>query len=380
MKNNPRIRVGDRVTIFPRGAGKIWCADFWFDGEHRRQSLGTRNKKIAVQRAVKLDHDLTVGTFRVVAKATTIGSAIEDYLGFLQGEGRARKTTVRYTGELQAFRDFCGEQHVCRLVQVNFSLFDSFRADRQKVHAPRTVYHESVVVVQFLKWCASRDLLVRNPLAGYKLEKPPLVPRPGPSLLQVQSVLDAASPRRKLQLALLAFTGMRSGELQRLRRDDVDLEQGWIHVESRLGAETKTRESRKIPIHPALKGLLATNGKSPGPWYFTAEPSVKYPNGDHVINTKTLNDDFVCIAKKLKLPNGRDRNGYTIHSLRHFFETFCVNNGIPQRVIDTWLGHRSDKSMAAVYYRLSDEESQTFMARVPFSTGTGVPVSTPQEN
>jgi len=43
-----------------------------------------------------------------------------------------------------------------------------------------------------------------------------------------------------------------------------------------------------------------------------------------------------------------------------------VNAGIPQRVIDTWLGHRSDKSMAAVYYRLRDEESQSFMAKVPF--------------
>lgn len=36
--------------------------------------------------------------------------------------------------------------------------------------------------------------------------------------------------------------------------------------------------------------------------------------------------------------------GFVIHSLRHFFETFAVNAGIPQRVIDTWLGHRSDKS------------------------------------
>jgi len=43
-----------------------------------------------------------------------------------------------------------------------------------------------------------------------------------------------------------------------------------------------------------------------------------------------------------------------------------VNAGIPQRVIDTWLGHRSDKSMAAVYYRLRDEVSQSFMAKVPF--------------
>ena len=34
-----------------------------------------------------------------------------------------------------------------------------------------------------------------------------------------------------------------------------------------------------------------------------------------------------------------------------------------------WLGHRSDRSMASVYYRLSDEDSQHFMLKVPLGTG-----------
>jgi integrase len=38
-----------------------------------------------------------------------------------------------------------------------------------------------------------------------------------------------------------------------------------------------------------------------------------------------------------------------------------VNAGIPQRVVDTWMGHVGDKSMSAVYYHLSDEDSQKFM-------------------
>jgi integrase len=71
------------------------------------------------------------------------------------------------------------------------------------------------------------------------------------------------------------------------------------------------------------------------------------------------------------LPIGRD-SGYTIHSLRHSFETICVNASIPQRAVDTWLGHSADKSMGAVYYRLKDEDSQAFMKRVPFGLGASV--------
>jgi hypothetical protein len=48
-------------------------------------------------------------------------------------------------------------------------------------------------------------------------------------------------------------------------------------------------------------------------------------------------------------------------------ELLFANSGIPQRVIDTWLGHRSDKSMVAVFCRLSDEDSQRFMQKVAFS-------------
>lgn len=72
---------------------------------------------------------------------------------------------------------------------------------------------------------------------------------------------------------------MRSGELQTLRKENVDLGQNWIHVVSRDDVErTKTGESRKIPIHPAL---LEKRSAAPAPWYFTAEPSNKYPTGDH---------------------------------------------------------------------------------------------------
>lgn len=102
------------------------------------------------------------------------------------------------------------------------------------------------------------------------------------------------------------------------------------------------------------------------PWLFTAAPSRKYPNGDHHISTKHLNEDLIKLLAALGMPHGREHLGYTIHSLRHSFETICVNSRIPQRVVDTWLGHRSDRSMASVYYRLSDQESQGFMHEVRF--------------
>ena len=375
MNEKPkRIKVGNHVTICTRGKAKTWVADFWHGGEHHRLTMGTRNKKVAIGRAVRLDAAIADGTYKTPPAPTKIRQAIDDYIEFLRIEGRARKTIVRYAGELNNFHDLMASLQVGRLAQITPSLFDKFRAHcKQLGHGPRTMFHESVVVKQWLKWCHRRRLVAENSLADYKLTKPLLEPRDGPSLAQVDEILAAARGQRKIQYAVLAFTGMRSGECQRLRPDDVDVEGGWIKIASRDGAETKSRRSRKVPIHPRLGTVLETMPTTRRSWFFTAGPSRRYPNGDHWINPKRLNDDLVKLLGKLKLPAGRDEGGFTVHSLRHFFETFCVNARIPQRVIDTWLGHRSDQSMAAVYYKLSDAESKAFMDEVPF--GDGEPVA-----
>lgn len=366
---NSRIRVGDRVTIYPRGKKRIYCADFWDEGKHRRVSLETRNKRIATQRAVQLDADLIAGKFKAPPKPTTIRKAIDAYIDYLTSEGRARKTIVRYRGELEGFRHFCQSHRVTRLAQITLTLFDKYRANRKRIHADRTVHHESTVVKQWLKWSRQRRLVAENPLEDFKLEKPPVDPKGGPSLAQVNKILGACSEPRQTQFAMLAFTGMRSGEMQHLLQGDVDLEGNWIHIVSREGAETKTRESRKVPIHPRLGFMLEAIPKTKHKWLFTANPSARYPDGGNWVNPKRLNDDFLKILRRLGIPAGRAEDGFTVHALRRFFKTFTVNARIPKPVVDVWQGHHGDRSVSAQYYKLDDQASQRFMLEVPFGTG-----------
>lgn len=367
MVPNDRVRIGDRVTIYTRGRKKIWCADFWQDGVHRRQSLRTSNKKVATDRATVLASTLVDGSYHPPLPAVSIADTVDSYIDCLKTEGRAPKTIVKYRGIFDTVIEFLQPDRIVRMGQFTAVHFDRFRAHRRQDHSVKTVYTESIVVKQFFRWARRRKIILENPVEDFRLSKPRLEPKAGPTLEQIDIILSATQGRLCAMLATLAFTGMRSGELQRLRPEDVDLRHNWIHIVSRVGGETKTRQSRKVPIHPRLRGMLETISRSNRPWFFTAEPSPRYPDGDHWISTKKLNDRFASVLKKLKLPVGRD-SGFVIHSFRHSFETICINAGIPQRVVDAWLGH-SDRSMAAVYYHLSDEESQKFMHAVPFGTG-----------
>ena len=365
-----RTRVGDRVTIYPRGKKGTYVADFWHDGVHRRVSLETTNKKAAVERATKIASELHQGAYRQAPPAADIAQVAADYESALGTDGRAAKTLVKYAGVLKLFAEFLAGKRVTKLGQVTPGHFDAWRAGRRAERHAKTVYCEGVIVKQFFKWAKSRKLIADDPLAGVRLNKPRQESKRGPSLAEVNAILAAAPEPLRTLLAVLAFTGMRVGELQRLLVGDVDLAGGWVHIASRPGAETKTRESRKVPLHPRLLAALRAHPRPKSGWFFTAETSDKHPARGRPLSAKRINDRLARVLGRLGLPAGRE-SGFVAHSLRHFFETFAVNASVPQRAVDSWLGHSSDKSMAAVYYHLLDEVSRVFMDGVPFGDPAG---------
>ncbi|MHC4180704.1 MAG: hypothetical protein ACYSWU_24655, partial [Planctomycetota bacterium] len=85
---DPRTRtlIGERVRLIRRGKRRIFHADFWFDGQHRRRSLRTSNMKFARQRAVQLEAELVAGRFRREPPKVTIDDAVDRYLEFLTVE------------------------------------------------------------------------------------------------------------------------------------------------------------------------------------------------------------------------------------------------------------------------------------------------------
>src|SRR5262249_40345506 len=146
---------------------------------------------------------------------------------------------------------------VTKLGQVSPTHFDRFQAARKQAgrHA-NTISKDGEIVMQLVGWAKTRRLIAENPLADVKVSKPRLEPRGGPSLADVDRILESLPEPDRTLVAGLAFSGMRSGELQRLTPVDLNLEGNWIEIVSRVGAETKTRRSRKVPIHSRLRPLL----------------------------------------------------------------------------------------------------------------------------
>lgn len=376
-----RLLVGERVKIYRRGRKERWSACFWWKGNHHRVALKTRSEKEARRKAAKLDTDLSEGEYSPSRKTagktlppSTIAQAKDEYLAFKRSGKFRKKSQAKYTSAIREFQIFCESNGTKNIADVTLRIFDRYRAKRSAERAAKTAHTEFVILKNFFKWCAERKLIADDPLAKETFAKPRLKPKDVPNLKQVNQILKQFEGQRLVALGILAFTGMRAGECQRLRYDlgDVDLEGNWIHIVSREGEDqTKTGDSWKVPIHPRLKKLLATMPKTKRKWFLTAPPSRQFPNGDHRHNMKHLTEAFEEVLRKLDIAAGRKNNGFVLHSLRAFFKTHCVNEGIPREIVDAWQNHKDGRRGTASdgYYNLSDEESQKQMKKVPFGDG-----------
>lgn len=145
-----------------------------------------------------------------------------------------------------------------------------------------------------------------------------------------------------LQLLIALYSGMRMGEINALKTENIDFKSGVIKVRSTVSRGynynsfikegTKTYAGiRDIPIMYSLRKILenALKQKSDNPYDL-----LFYDNKNNkIITTSQVNSFFQRACKKCDIPlRGQ-------HALRHTFATRCIEAGVSPVVLKTWLGH-----------------------------------------
>ena len=148
-----------------------------------------------------------------------------------------------------------------------------------------------------------------------------------------------------------AYTGMRQGELLKLKAKDVDLLHQLIYVGGRPDVKTKSGDYRAIPIHTHVLPILQTRLEY-------ANPNVCI-FGDDWTDRHQLLKQFKNYP--LRLMNLEE--GYCFHSLRHSFAMFHVRGGTNFRTLMDLMGHRNI-STTLIYGKSDDEGRALSMANI----------------
>lgn len=146
-----------------------------------------------------------------------------------------------------------------------------------------------------------------------------------------ESEHEQAGPMMMLAL----FTGMRRGEILKLRWADVDFEKGFIHI-----VDPKGGPDQIIPLNDQARALL-TSLKSESDFVFPGR------GGDR---RKDLHKITRAIADKAGLPKGFR----PLHGLRHYFASSLASSGkVDMYVLQRLLTHK-DARMTQRYAHLRD--------------------------
>lgn len=209
-----------------------------------------------------------------------------------------------------------------------------------KKKSPQTVLH----ILNLLTWiinfgvknglCPGLSFHIKKPTAQ-NLVTEDLTPEQIKKLLDV---IDADThPHAGPMMKLALFTGMRRGEMFKLKWNHIDTERGFITIRDPKGGEDQT-----IPLNDSAHDLLESHPRTQSPFVFPGR------NGNQRVNiSKAVNE----IKKKAGLPV----KFRPLHGLRHVFASMLASSGkVDMYVLQKLLTHKGP-TMTQRYAHLRDD-------------------------
>lgn len=220
---------------------------------------------------------------------------------------------------------------------------DRLRINLLKKKSPQTVRHILALLRRIINFGVDSGLC---PPLPFKISMPSvdniktedLTPKQIQRLLEVLDSTHLTVAASMMKLAL--YTGMRRGEIFKLRWQDLDFNRGFIHIVNPKGGK-----SQKIPMNQSARDLLKSIQKNDSEYVFPAR------NGGP---RKDINKDANKIKQEAELP----KNFRPFHGLRHVYATMLASSGkVDMFTLQKLLTHKSPQ-MTQRYAHFRDEAMQ----------------------
>ncbi|MFF9644769.1 tyrosine-type recombinase/integrase [Kitasatospora aureofaciens] len=370
-KNYPceKVRCGHEWTVRYREPGGR-------TGRQREETF--RTKTLAEAHGTKMEADKDQGTYiDPDAGKISLRAYAEDYL---KRRVVADSTISNYTAFVSNhLLPALGRKTLASITKRDI---EHFKAAISKVLAESTV-HDRMKLVKHIFWTAKEEKLIQeDPAKDVKTT-------PGsnavdedeiPTLVEVNLIHQHISPQYKLTIPLQAGAGLRISEA--LAFHDGCLREDFIRVRWQISSKANRNDckTRLVPLKhrsegeyrdvPVARFIVAechdhVADWAPVPLEFEDKAGKRRmvkvffaprERGKGIMptaNTYAYHFRKACVAAGLVNADGSAK--YTPHSLRHFFASTALANGVPIHEVSRWLGHKSIKTTVDIYGHLVPE-------------------------
>jgi integrase len=342
--------VRKRTWLAGDGERTSWVADY-FDQAGKRHIKTFKTRKAAVAWLGQTQHEVKEGIHTPEASSITVLEAAEVWLQRGALEGLERGTLRQYQShvEIHIASSWLAAVKLARLSTPTVEQFrDGLLAANSRVMARKVLASLKSILAEAQR----RGLVAQNAaqpvkvtVKGREEKRKLVVGRDIPSKEEVSRLLAVASGRWRPFFVTAVFTGMRASELRGLRWADVDLEAKALHVRQRadewgvIGRPKSAAGDRTIPLAPMVANVLRE-------WRLRCpkgELGLVFPNGlgnvEHHNNIRGRGLDKLQV--KAGIVDGEGKPKYGLHTLRHFFASWAIEQGFSPKRLQALLGHSS---------------------------------------
>jgi integrase len=334
---------------------RYWIGYRMPDGKQRRESVGTfeglnpysitdardaESKKVVQKKEKRL--------FDMLPESEIMFYDLADWYKDLK-QVKKLKSFRRIKAILANFNGEFGQQLVNKIKTSDLTDYQEKRLEQKA--SPRTVDYEISVVktmvrtAKYDKKVDYRVLEVFEPVKR-KLKPGSNVRKRVLGFAEYLKLIAKAPQHLRVILTAAFYTGMRMGELLKLKWKYIDRTAMFIRLPAKV---TKEERDKDIPINQHVKKILDSVPRALNHDYVFTYRGQSFEEGG-------IKKSFMTACKNAGIPHGRKtENGITFHDLRRTAKTNMLKAGIEKEYRDTILGH-SLKGMD-VHYLVLDEKS-----------------------
>ncbi|MDP1710431.1 MAG: tyrosine-type recombinase/integrase [candidate division WWE3 bacterium] len=263
-----------------------------------------------------------------------IRTAHEKFIGHLQEKNRSQSTVLAYGKDIDQLVEFLEELERAHLAEVTKGDIEAFMAKLLKNgYTPKSVSRKTNAVKTFFRFLKVNEFITDDPallVSHPRFEtKPPRIL----SETEYRALRDTVQnePRTYAILELLLQTGMRIGELSRIKMGDLKIGSGGRAGELHIASFNRHSE-RSVPLNTRVQKALQA--------YLDERP--KAAKAEHVFITRTGRPLLVrnirsTIKRYLELAGIEDA---TVNDLRHTFIAQHLKRGASLVLVSKIAGHR----------------------------------------
>lgn len=326
----PLLSYKQRMAKMWQRPNGVYYASWEENGKTRRQSLHTQDKRKAATRFRDFERRLIAGKVKPISEG--VRECFYDYCDeFLEHAeaSTSNSTYVQYDVALKKAKSAWGDIPLTHITtrHIDILIKDMVRSGLKIPTINKVLRHVKSALSKAYQW-----EYLKSPIRFPKMLKEEEQMR-FLSADQLRTLIGKIDDQEFADLCLFAaYTGLRSGEILRLRWSDVDNPQGFL----RISPKQKNKKESRIPINEHTRAILEK--------VFSKDQSKIF----RFESLTWVSQKFKTAAIKAGLPDAR------FHDLRHTFGSHLAMAGEHVKAIQDLMRHKSIIS-TMVYVKVSPE-------------------------